>query len=85
MALAKLTRAQLALRKSQLAGSLLSNIAYNCAQRDDVPTDVRAACALRRKEWDALQTEVREALRVTARKPQPKKRGRPKPKAGRRG
>lgn len=35
-------------------GTLLSNIAYNAAQRSDVPEDLRKSMDEVRRQWDAL-------------------------------
>lgn len=35
------------------AGAKLANIAYNLAQRDDIPADIIACLDVSRKEWDA--------------------------------
>ncbi len=40
------------------AGNLLSNIAYNIKQRDDVPSDVKESCKTYQLKWDEVRNNL---------------------------
>ena len=44
-------------------GQILSNVAYNCKQRDDVPADVRTSLAQLQRQWDEAQAKVPRWIR----------------------
>lgn len=39
-------------------GNILSNIAYNSRQRDDVPKDIRESCLEFQERWDAIRQNL---------------------------